>query len=196
MVDALVAPGYWVCPKFVCDEIVLTLAREAQTFWQANAFRQAQVGTGSQRRLRRDIRSDHVMWVEPASASPALQHYLVRIEELRCMLNQSLYLGLQRFEAHYAAYPPGSFYQRHLDQFQSARHRVVSCILYLNADWAPTDGGALRLYEREGGGAVDVLPQAGTLVVLRSDQIEHEVLRAQRLRWSLCGWLRLDDDPF
>lgn len=66
---------------------------------------------------------------------------------MRQRINQSLMLGLFGFESHFALYPTGSFYRRHLDQFQGASHRTVSCITYLNDDWLPEHGGALRLYQ-------------------------------------------------
>lgn len=191
--DALAGPGWLVCPSFISANIAATLALEAQAFWRGNGFRQAQVGAGAQRTLRADVRRDHVMWLDADTASPALCRYLGQIEALRGTLNETLYLSLQRFETHYAAYAPGGFYRRHLDQFQSARHRIVSCVLYLNPDWTAADEGALRLFAPDGAGHHDVMPEAGTLVVFRSDLIEHEVLPTQRLRFSLSGWLRLRD---
>ncbi len=44
-------------------------------------------------------------------------------------------------------------------------------------------------YRREGG-ARDVAPIGGRLVIFRSDQFEHEVLPARRERLSFTGWFR------
>jgi SM-20-related protein len=118
---------------------------------------------------------------------------LARFETLRLALNRALQLGLFDFESHFAAYPPGAGYRRHLDRFAdharfaSEGGRVLSCVLYLNRRWRPEDGGQLRLY-RPDAPALDIPPQGGTLVVFLSDGFEHEVLPARRERLSLAGW--------
>ena len=114
------------------------------------------------------------------------------LNTLRGALNERLLLGLFSLEVHYALYPPGAFYRRHLDQFRgrafSSGDRVISCAIYLNEDWTPAEGGLLRIYDREL--ARDVLPVAGTLACFLSDRFEHEVLPATRERLSLTGWFR------
>ena len=52
-------------------------------------------------------------------------------------------LGLFEMEVCFAVYPPGGFYDRHLDSFAGARNRVVSLVAYLNEDWDEARGGAL-----------------------------------------------------
>jgi SM-20-related protein len=84
-------------------------------------------------------------------------------------------------------YPPGSYYKRHLDQFKKDDHRKLSVICYLNENWKEEEGGQLRIYLPDKD--IDVLPIAGRLVCFRSDQLEHEVLRATRPRLSITGWI-------
>jgi SM-20-related protein len=105
------------------------------------------------------------------------------------MLNRELQLGLFDFECHFAIYPAGTRYGRHLDRFKSDARRALSCVLYLNPDWREADGGQLRLYLDESH-SVDVMPRAGTLVTFLSQRFEHEVLPATRERLSLAGWFR------
>jgi SM-20-related protein len=100
-----------------------------------------------------------------------------------------LYLGLEDFESHFALYPPGAFYLKHLDRFRDNDRRTVSAVLYLNQDWQAEQGGALRLYLADGE-TRDVLPQAGSLLVFLSADMPHEVLPATRDRLSLTGWFR------
>ncbi|HMX26231.1 MAG TPA: 2OG-Fe(II) oxygenase, partial [Blastocatellia bacterium] len=64
----------------------------------------------------------------------------------------------------------------------------ISCTLYLNDNWQAEAGGQLRLYLPEG--SVDVLPEAGTCALFRSDIFFHEVLPATKTRFSLTGWFR------
>lgn len=47
----------------------------------------------------------------------------------------------------------------------------------------------MRLYLADGR-ELDVLPEAGTLVLFLSADLPHEVLPATRERLSLTGWLR------
>jgi SM-20-related protein len=84
-------------------------------------------------------------------------------------------------------YPEGSFYKRHLDQFNRDDHRKLSVICYLNENWLENHGGQLRIYPDNQ--AIDFFPIAGRLVCFRSDQIEHEVLPATRTRLSITGWI-------
>ncbi len=111
------------------------------------------------------------------------------LDALRVALNATLFLGLVSFEAHYAIYPPGAGYRRHRDRFFDDDARVLSCVLYLNADWTAEQGGALRIYG-EDGIERDILPIAGTLVCFRSERFDHEVLPSTRERLSLTGWFK------
>ena len=77
--------------------------------------------------------------------------------------------------------------------------RTLSFLFYLNDDaWSSSDGGALRVFRPRGdGGAdnggdhVDVIPAGGTLVLFRSDSVEHEVLETRRQRCAIAGWFRV-----
>lgn len=195
IVNALEREGWCVVPGFLEPGLWRALAAEARDMDAGGDFRQAGVGRNQTFMIRPEIRNDRVLWLDPASPTQLQSEYLVRMEWLRQRINRELQLGLFGFESHYAVYPAGSFYRRHLDQFKGARHRTVSCILYLNDDWQPEDGGALRLYlplvEQ---GAVplethfDLLPEGGSLVVFLSAGFEHEVLPAMRERLSITGW--------
>lgn len=118
------------------------------------------------------------------------------MDGLRQAINQGLFLGLEDFECHFALYPPGAFYKRHLDRFRDDDRRMVSAVLYLNEGWQPEDGGQLRMF-LDGDREHDVQPRAGTLVVFLSGDVPHEVLPAGRERLSLTGWFRRrGNDPF
>ncbi len=72
------------------------------------------------------------------------------MEALRQILNRELFLGLEEYESHFALYAPGAFYRAHLDRFRDDDKRTVSVVLYLNDDWLPEHGGALRLHPQGG----------------------------------------------
>lgn len=187
----LATQGWSVRDDLLDKETVRHLAREAWAEWQEGGFRQARVGTGTARQLRPEIRSDHVRWLDPETPSQAQRRYFDLIVEMRQSINRNLMMGLETFEAHFAVFPPQAFYAKHLDQFVGAHQRAVSTILYLNEDWGPDDGGALRLDLDDGDAHIDLLPIAGRIVNFLSAQCVHQVLPAERHRLSLTGWHRV-----
>ena len=111
----LSSAGYAIAPQFLGTTTALALAAEAQAYWQAGAFRQAEVGRGAGWVQRPDIRSDKVFWVEGEDLSPTLASALSTFDALKQHLNQSLFAGLEDFEVHLARYGRGAFYARHID---------------------------------------------------------------------------------
>ena len=191
IVEDLATTGWSVSPGFLDAEALDALIETEARLWAGGRFRQAGIGTGVQRALRPEIRSDRIHWLDEQALPPAVVPYWQRIDALRRELNESLFLGLRRFEAHFAVYPPGAFYQRHLDQSKGMPHRMISCLLYLNRSWMPDQGGQLRLYPPDAPehAFVDIWPEGGTFVCFRSDRVVHEVRPAHRERFSLTGWL-------
>ena len=189
---AIAGDGCAVEADFLPHATVAALADEARTRDAAGEFHAAGIGRGTERVQRSDVRGDRILWLDEGSASPVQQPLWQALDALRAALNEKLLLGLFSFEAHYALYPPGAFYRRHRDQFRgctaSSDDRVISCAIYLNQDWTPADGGALRIYDDEL--VRDVLPVAGTMACFLSDRFEHEVLPATRERLALTGWFR------
>jgi SM-20-related protein len=182
--------GWSVCADFLPPVQIAALADELRARWAQGEFHQAGVSRGAHSQLRRDIRNDHVYWLDDATQTSVQTPYFTALESLRLTLNRQLFLGLFSFEGHMAAYPPGSFYTKHLDQFQGAAQRKVSVVLYLNDDWQADDGGQLRLYLEVNNAEeyIDVLPRGGTLACFLSDRYYHEVLPATRERLSVTGW--------
>ena len=191
IIDDLVARHWSVCERFLPDDSVQQLVREADEFWRDGSFTPAGVGQGENFKIRPEIRGDHVWWWDAEKLSPAQKNYGDAIESLRLKLNQEVFLSLRDFEAHYTVYSAGTFYKKHLDQFRATTQRVISCIFYLNQEWQSSYGGQLRIYDAARPESfTDILPVAGTFVCFRSDTIYHEVLPATRERFSLTGWLR------
>ncbi len=187
-IDHLTEHGWAVTTKLLAPATIAALTQEAQSLWTTAAFKAAGVGRGAALQVRADIRSDHILWLDETNLTAPQSAYRMAMETLRQELNAQLFVGVQDLEAHYAVYPPGAFYQKHLDRFNTADERILSCSLYLNPNWSEVDGGALRLYEDER--SIDIYPHAGTFVLFRSDAIAHEVLPAKRERFSLTGWFK------
>jgi SM-20-related protein len=192
IIDGIIAEGYGIHDNFLTATEVEVLAARLHERRQAGQFRAAGIGN-QQVTVESQIRGDEILWLEEATATPEEATFLQRIGEFVDYVNQTCYLGLRDYEFHYALYPPGTFYKRHLDQFRSDSRRKLSVICYLNADWQESDGGQLALYLPEPDGTektMTITPTGGRLVCFESGRLEHEVLPATRERLSVTGWLK------
>lgn len=185
--------SYVIIDDFVDEEFRRALLAEQNELVKQGKFRHAAVGKGGQKQVRTEIRSDEVYWMDADELSPLQKTYWEKVDEIRKVLNQRCFLGLRSFEGHFAKYPVGSFYKRHLDQFHAVPHRMVTVILYLNESWTAEDEGALRMYFPQEDGTEqieEVLPIGGRMVVFLSGEIPHEVLQTKKERISITGWLK------
>lgn len=189
LIDRFAQDGWFVCPDFLDAETVAALREQGARRLEAGDFHRASVGRATGASVRDQIRGDSVLWLDPSDADTAEQRYWEQIELLRQTLNRELYLGVADGEYHYAHYPVGAFYKRHLDRFRDDDARAVSCVFYLNDDWQDEQGGQLRIW-LDDDQTREVAPQGGTLVCFLSDRFPHEVLPATRERWSITGWMR------
>ena len=185
---AIEAAGYAIVPAFIDGARAAALRRRALALDAAGLLHQAGVGRGRAPVRDPGVRGDRIHWLEASAADADERALLARLEALRRTLNEHLLLGLFELEAHYAVYPPGAGYAPHRDRFRDDDARVVSCVLYLNDDWQPREGGMLRLHVQHV--PIDISPAGGTLVAFLSDRTVHEVLPATRPRLSLAGWYR------
>jgi SM-20-related protein len=182
--DGLAETGFAVVDDFLSPPAVQQIL--SLHVFNDESFKKAGIGKET-KQINEEIRGDSILWLDKETAHEYIKNYLARIEDLRLYLKENLYLSLKDFECHLAAYPPGSFYKRHLDQFKSDDHRRISVITYLNQNWKDEEGGQLRMYLESG--HLDFLPNAGRMICFRSDKIDHEVLPATRERLSITGWL-------
>lgn len=197
LIDSIARDGYGVLDNFLTADEVVALAAQLHYRRAQGAFRTAGIGQG-QAMVETQIRGDEILWLDADHLTTEETTFLARIDQFREYVNQTCYMGLRDAEFHYALYPPGTFYKRHLDQFRSGRvggsQRKLSVICYLNADWTDTNGGQLAIYlpNRESGTeeTITIEPVGGRLVCFESGRLEHEVQPAGRERLSLTGWLR------
>ncbi|HZB15479.1 MAG TPA: 2OG-Fe(II) oxygenase [Chryseolinea sp.] len=187
LADGLAEDGYAVIDDFLSHKEVKNILNLKEFQSGSEFFKKAGIGKNQNHHINESVRGDYIFWIDKNAASDELKVYLSRLGDLIQFLNESLFLSLKDCEVHMTSYPPGSFYKRHLDQFNRDDHRKLSVICYLNDNWNADEGGQLRMFLADK--IVDVLPTAGRLVCFRSDQIEHEVLPATRTRLSLTGWI-------
>lgn len=187
--DAIVNRGYIVLPDILPVSLVDALFIDYQSI-NRESFTQAGVGREQDYQLNQFVRTDEICWVDPSS--PAVCEYLSWIELLRLGLNKRLFMGLFDYECQYAYYPEGAFYRKHVDAFKGSSNRILSTVVYLNPNWAVTDGGELQLFNERDEMFECILPLYGTMVIFLSEKFPHQVSRSNRPRRSITGWYRIN----
>jgi SM-20-related protein len=190
LVDGLAARDWAVSDGLFGPDLSADLLHRAEELYTSGQMKVA--GVGKQKQEEEAIRATSIRWLDPDALVPVEQLLWAQLDALRLYLNRTCFLSLASFECHFAVYPTGAYYRRHLDQFQSDNARLVSFILYLNRDWTPEDGGALRLFfsHENGERHEDVLPEMGRFAMFRSDLLEHEVMTTMRQRVGVVGWMK------
>ncbi len=187
---ALESRGYIILPGVLSADLIDSLFGYFKRLGERD-FKKAGIGRDLDHRINRFVRTDRIVWLE--NDAVATQPYLDWMESLRLALNERLFLGLFDYECHYAHYPRGAFYKKHLDAFKGGVNRIISTVLYLNPNWMPADGGELLLYSPDDGRLLErVEPRYGRLVLFLSDRFPHEVLTVNKPRHSISGWFRVN----
>lgn len=172
--------------------LLVAAATEARAHQAIVRLRPASTGRDAGIRLA-GMRGDDTLWLDAPACGGAARDLLAALDGLREGLNRRLTLGLASVEAHFAHYPVGAGYARHVDGFRSDDARVLSLVLYLNRDWPADAGGALRLHLRDG--PRDIAPVQGRVVIFLSAYVEHEVMPATLPRYSVAAWFRQRPRP-
>lgn len=191
LMEGLARDGWAVADGVLDADEVGRFRRGLRRRLRAGSFSDAAVGRAASRARVRAIRGDRLCWIGEAGARGMERRWMDWVGGLQTTLNRAFYLGIRHWEGHYAVYPPGARYGRHVDRFRDDDARIVSTVLYLNSRWRPEDGGQLRLYP-DGVPPVDIHPAPGRLVCFLSDDLPHEVIRTERERLSVVGWFRRD----
>lgn len=152
-------------------------------------FTAAKVGKNSQKQRIEEIRGDWVKWLDPLHLPDVLAPEMEFLRKIQNEFNQRFYLGLQDFECHLAKYPPGSFYKKHSDRFESDSSRSITFIFYLHQEWQNSNGGELVLYDKNGALLKTIFPEPGSMVIFLSEDFPHEVKICSQERRSLTGWM-------
>ncbi|MEP7257057.1 MAG: 2OG-Fe(II) oxygenase [Flavitalea sp.] len=135
------------------------------------------------------VRNDKIYWLDKRHDNAHEDSFFAVMDDFVSHLNHSCYTGITGYEFHYALYEKGSFYKKHLDQFQNNESRQYSMIIYLNKGWVPADGGQLAIHHANQK-VQQVDPVSGKTVFFKSSELEHEVLMTIKPRMSITGWLK------
>lgn len=194
IINDLVNRKYSVVDTFFSPKEIELLRANLKLKRELQSFKKAAIGNNDGQQIVEEIRGDSILWLDEEHPDEVEQMYFDRVNDFIQYMNRTCYLGLQGGEFHYACYPMGTFYKRHLDVFHTDTRRTLSMVLYLNdEDWTPAYGGQLALFLKNEQGVeyeeiVHALP--GRLVIFDSKIIEHEVKLVNQPRYSITGWIK------
>ncbi len=194
IITDLLEKSYSIVDGFFNEEEVKQLRAGLLQTYEADNFKKAAIGNHFNETIAKSIRGDFIYWLNEAAARENEKDFFVnRINSLVNYLNKTCFLGILQKEFHYALYPEGTFYKRHLDTFQNDDRRKLSMVCYLNEEnWKPENGGELVIYVEEENleKEISIYPLPGRMVIFESQLLEHEVKPVKIPRLSITGWLK------
>lgn len=190
MIEDLINQKYSIVDNFFSEKEIQLLRHSLLAKYDADRFKKSAIGSRTQEEIDKTIRGDFIFWIDETRQDEAEQGFFTKINDLIQYLNQTCFMGILEKEFHYAVYPIGTFYKRHLDTFQNDDRRKLSIVCYLNEDnWPKENGGELTIYTETD--EIDVLPLPGRVVIFESQILEHEVKIVKKSkRLSITGWLK------
>lgn len=193
IIDDLLNQQYSIIDDFFNPLEVLELRNSILLKYEEDAFKKAAIGNRVNETIKKSVRGDIILWIDENTCNPAESIFFNTINALVNYLNKTCFLGILHKEFHYAIYPKGTFYKRHLDTFLNDDRRKLSFVCYLNdEDWKPENGGELVIYTNQDGIENErvIYPFPGRVVIFESQVLEHEVKPVHTKRFSITGWLK------
>ena len=193
IIEDLLDKKYSIVDNFFSIADVEALRESLLEKFEENSFKKSAIGNLAGQKIVDAVRGDFILWLDENNAGAAESLFFDKINHLTEYLNRTCFMGINESEFHYALYPDGTFYRRHLDTFQNDSRRKLSIVCYLNdEDWQPDFGGELTLYFDDGGNetSLDIYPLKGRMVIFESQVLEHEVKPVKQKRLSITGWLK------
>jgi len=193
IIDDILAKKYSIVEGFFTNDEVQVLRQSLIEKHAEDVFKKAAIGNRFDETIVKSIRGDVILWMDETTADASEKLFFNKINSLVNYLNKTCFLGIAQKEFHYALYPKGTFYKRHIDTFQNDDRRKLSFVCYLNEDgWKPENGGELVLYLNNNGEEIEknIYPFPGRVVIFESQIIEHEVRPVNTERLSITGWLK------
>ena len=188
--DAIYQYGFYVIDDFLnindCNLLIDTI----KNIKEKGNFKKAKIGNNSNKNLNLNIRNDEIFWLDNYKDNKAIAAYFHKIKEIIQTLNQSLFLSINDYEAHFAVYEANGFYKKHIDQFSTNSDRRISCVYYLNDDWREEYGGELTIYNQSDELLTKISPLKNRFVCFTSD-LPHEVSPTTKRRFSIATWLKV-----
>jgi SM-20-related protein len=173
---------------FLSDNLASHLYTHLLSLHKQKLFSAAGIGNATNLVKNKEVRTDCIYWLDRKNDNQYENEFLNLMEDFIKHLNISCYAGITNYEFHYSLYEKGSFYKKHLDQFQNNSDRKYSMISYLNANWMENDGGELFIHQNNN--YQKISPTQGKTVFFKSNELLHEVLETNQPRMSIAGWLK------
>jgi SM-20-related protein len=189
LIDSYLSNHIGIAPSFLTQKLSAGLQQNILQLQKDELMTAAGIGNKEIKDANQQMRTDKIYWLDKKHDNAFENEFLQHAEDFIERLNNTCYAGINAYEFHYAVYEEGSFYKRHKDQFKNNDHRKFSLITYLNEDWLAADGGQLQVYQNDI--MQQIQPRSQTAVLFKSDETEHEVIRANRSRMSITGWLKI-----
>ena len=191
IIDDLLEKQYSIVDDFFDPLEILKLRSSLLHKYEEDKFKKSAIGNRTNELIEKAIRGDFILWMNEAEAGETEKIFFHKINNLIEYLNRTCFMGILHKEFHYAVYPKGTFYKRHLDTFQNDSRRKLSIVSYLNDEnWLKANGGELVIYKEDGSEEV-IYPLPGRVVIFESQILEHEVKEVKNSeRLSITGWLK------
>lgn len=188
IIDSFIADKVGIANNFLSENLAQHLKQNLISLYQNNLMLAA--GTGNQVIVNHDklVRSDIIYWLDRSHNDDHENAFFDLIDAFVLHLNATCYTGITNYEFHYTLYEKGSFYKKHIDQFQANGSRAYSMVMYLNQNWKQIDGGELRIHHHDS--QQNISPLNGKSVFFKSNELAHEVLITNEPRMSITGWLK------
>jgi SM-20-related protein len=189
LIDSFIANKVGIADDFLSVSLAQHLKENLSKLYADKLMLSA--GTGNEVVVNHDklVRSDVIYWLDRKHNNKHENDFFDLMDRFVAYLNSTCYTGITGYEFHYTLYEKGSFYKKHIDQFQQNGSRAYSMVMYLNDDWKQNDGGELRIHHQ--GSEQNIAPLNGKSVFFKSSELAHEVLVTNKPRLSITGWLKV-----
>ncbi len=194
MLDNLASEKISICDNYFDSTELENLYQDLEMQHNQGIFKKAAIGRQHTLQVEDNIRGDWIFWLPKSPENLAQNLFSKKMTTLMNAMNSNFYIGLNNYESHYAYYPAGKGYDKHIDQHSTTAARKITFILYLNKQWSAENGGTLKVFSDQDESKLikEIEPIWGRLVLFRSEIFPHEVSKCFAPRRSLTGWFRKD----
>ncbi|TDG36999.1 2OG-Fe(II) oxygenase [Pedobacter changchengzhani] len=189
LIDSFIDNEVGIASNFLSASLAKHLKENLIALYSSKLMQNAGTGNKTEIVHNKLVRGDVIYWLDRSHNNAYENEFFDLMDEFVIYLNRTCFAGIKGYEFHYTLYEEGSFYKKHIDQFQENGSRAYSMIMYLNTDWQISDGGELCIYHRKG--IQNIPPINGRSVFFKSTELAHEVLITLKPRMSITGWLKI-----
>ena len=188
LLNSFIEEKVGIAEHFLNEALANGLKANLIALFAENKLQAAGTGNNATAGYDAAFRGDHIYWLDRSHNDIHENSFFDLMDRFVKYLNETCYTGISSYEFHYTLYEKGTFYKKHMDRFRDDDSRKFSMIMYLNAAWEEKDGGQLCIHHA--GRIQTIAPTSGKIVFFKSNEMEHEVLPANKARMSITGWLR------